>query len=91
MSTLDGARHRLEAALKRLEAVVADTARSSRRPAESESVLARDLELLRVECDGLRRELDAALFSNRALAQTVADVGGQLDRTIGELADIVEG
>ena len=40
---------------------------------------------------GLRRELDAALFSNRALAQTVADVGGQLDRTIGELADIVEG
>ena len=54
-------------------------------------MLARDLELLRVECDGLRRALDEALARERALLETVGEVTGKLDRTIGELADIVEG
>lgn len=91
MSTLDGAQQRLESALQRLEAVVRDGGRPAAAPSGNEAMLARDLELLRAECDGLRRALDEALASNRALADTVGEVTGKLDRTIGELVDIVEG
>ena len=111
MSTLDGARERLEQALQQLETALRNGARLVPPPAESaaastdhapsyapvagpsenEAMLARDLELLRAECDGLRRSLDEALNRNRALAETVGEVTGKLDRTIGELAYIVEG
>jgi hypothetical protein len=91
MSTLDGARQRLENALERLESAVRSRGAATVAPAESEAVLARDLELLRSECDGLRRALDEALASNRVLAETVDEAAGKLDRAIGELADIVEG
>jgi hypothetical protein len=91
MSTLDGARQRLEDALERLESIVRSRGAVAAAPSESEAVLARDLELLRVECDGLRRALDEALAGNRVLAETVGEVTGKLDRVIGELAEIVEG
>jgi hypothetical protein len=104
MSTLDRARERLERALQQLETAVRDRARpaaaapgspaatsASGEPSAKEAMLTRDLELLRAECDGLRRSLDEAQTRNRALADTVGQVTGQLDRTIGELADIVEG
>ncbi|HMR30627.1 MAG TPA: DUF4164 family protein [Geminicoccaceae bacterium] len=91
MSTLDGARQRLERALESLEAGLHASVRPPAPSSESEAVLARDLELLRIECDGLRRALDEALARERALVDTVGEVTGKLDRTIGELADIVEG
>lgn len=91
MSTLDGARQRLESALERLETVIRDGVRPAAAPSDSEAMLARDLELLRAECGELRQALDEALSSRRALADTVGEVTGKLDRTIGELADIVEG
>ena len=91
MSTLDGARQRLDRALESLEAELRTALRPAPPSSESEAVLARDLELLRVECDGLRRALDEALARERALLDAVGEVTGKLDRTIGELADIVEG
>jgi hypothetical protein len=91
MSTLDGACQRLEKALASLETALRDTSLPAAAPSENEAVLARDLELLRAECDGLRRALDEALTSQRALAGTVGEVTDKLDRTIGELAEIVEG
>lgn len=91
MSTLEGAQRRLERALESLEAGLRTTARSAAPASDNESVLARDLELLREECDGLRRALDAALARERALAETVGEVTNRLDRTIDDLAEIVEG
>lgn len=91
MSTLNGARQRLERALESLEAGLRAAAPPMRPGSESEAVLARDLELLRVECDSLRRALDEARASRRALASTVDEVTAKLDRTIEELAEIVEG
>lgn len=91
MSTLDGARQRLEKALESLETVLREAPRPAAATSDNEAVLARDLELLREECNGLRRALDEALTRERALADTVGEVTDKLDRTIGELADIVEG
>lgn len=91
MSTLDGARQRLERALESLEVGLRASARPAAPPSDSEAVLARDLELLRIECDGLRRALDEALSRERALVDTIGEVTGKLDRTIDELAEIVGG
>ena len=89
MSTLDGACQRLERALASLETALRDSQGPLALPSENETMLARDLELLRAECDGLRRALDEALTSQRTLADTVGEVTDKLDRTIGELAEIV--
>jgi hypothetical protein len=93
MSTLQAARLRLEAALERLEAALGaggGPVQPARLPGESELVLGRDLELMRAECDRLRRALEAAEARNRRLAEAADEVAGRLDRSIGELAELVE-
>ena len=91
MSTLEGARQRLEAALGQLEAALRDGgAASALHAADGESELGRDLELMRAECDGLRRALDTAEARNRRLAEAADEVAGRLERSMRELADLAE-
>jgi hypothetical protein len=45
---------------------------------------------MREECDGLRRALDAAEARNRRLAEAADEVAAKLDRSMRELADLVE-
>jgi hypothetical protein len=91
MSTLQAARLRLETALERLEAALrAGGARPLRTDGETELALGRDLELMRAECDDLRRALDAAEARSRRLAEAADEVAERLEQSIGELAELVE-
>lgn len=93
MSTLDAARLRLEAALERLEAAMqagGGTASIGGAAGDSERALGRDLELLREECHGLRQALDAAEARNRRLAEAADEVAAKLERSMQELAELVE-
>jgi CHAD domain-containing protein len=91
MSTLQAARLRLETALERLEAALrAGGPRPELAAGETERTLGRDLELLRTECDGLRRALEAAEARNRRLAEAADEVAERLEQSIGELAEMVE-
>lgn len=83
MSTLAEASRRLEAAVTRLETAL--------RHVPSGAAAARELRLLEAECNSLRQALDLAEQRNRRLSEAADEVARRLDRTIGELSDIVEG
>ena len=95
MASLEEARRRLEAAVTRLETMVA-TNRNGKLPAGGgvdgdDHSLRRDVELLGAECDSLRRALEVSEAQNRRLAETADDVAARLGRTIDELSELVEG
>jgi hypothetical protein len=93
MSTLEAASRRLERALDLLEAAIrqgqGDLAAAAAR-SQAEATLGRDLELMRSECDSLRRALEAAEVRNRRLAEAADEVAGKLERSMQELAELVE-
>lgn len=90
MSALTVAEGRATSALSRLEQVLAR--RVSGAPAgdpDAERVaLERDCELLREECDTLRRQLAAAEERGARLAAIVAQVEGRLDGAITQLDEL---
>jgi hypothetical protein len=91
MSTLEEARRRLEAALEQLEAAMrAGGVAASLAAGTSEAELGRELELMRAECDGLRRALDTAEARNRRLAEAADEVATRLERSMRELAELAE-
>jgi hypothetical protein len=94
MSGLEAARQRLEAAVARIEAMLADGNVNGGHPAASAErlvALGREVDLLGVECDSLRRALEAAESRNRRLTETADEVSVRLGRTIDELSELVEG
>lgn len=90
MSTLEASRRRLEAAVERLESALRGRS-SAKGRGNGDAGLDRDVELLRVECDSLRRALEVEQGRNKRLADAADHVAARLDRTIGELADMAEG
>ena len=94
MSSLEAASRRLEAAVARLEAMIVNSGGDAGASAGSEdrvAQLGREVDLLGVECDSLRRALQAAEIRNKRLSETADDVVSRLGRTIDELSVIVEG
>jgi hypothetical protein len=94
MSSLEVASRRLEAAVARLEAMIVSGGKlPGAVPGGEDRVaqLGREVDLLGVECDSLRRALEEAETRNRRLSEAADDVASRLGRTIDELAVIVEG
>lgn len=86
MSALMAAEARAIGALQRLEQVLA--IRSARVGAGDQAVLERDCELLRQECDTLRRALEAAHERSARLTSIVAQVEGRIDDAIERVDEL---
>lgn len=90
MSALTVAEERAAAALSKLERALA--ARSPGEPsteqAHDRDTLERDCELLRAECDTLRRQLAVAEERSARLAAIVGQVEGRLDGAITQLDEM---
>jgi hypothetical protein len=94
---------RLAIVLARIEAAAGRVEAAARRRADPDhgsgiaavererDVLARDCELLRAECDDLRRALEAAEARAARLDEAAAAVGLRLDRTVAELRETLGG
>lgn len=87
--TLMRAESRLQAAVARIEAAVrkSRTTPGGQLRAERDAY-ARDCELLRAECDGLRRELSGVIERHAKLENASREVERRLDRVIGELGEM---
>jgi hypothetical protein len=86
MSALMAAEARAIGALQRLERVLA--ARAGRTATGEAAVLERDCELLRQECDALRRALEAAHERSARLTTIVAQVEGRIDDAIERVDEL---
>ncbi|MFZ1426230.1 MAG: hypothetical protein WAS21_05630 [Geminicoccaceae bacterium] len=90
MSALTVAEERATSALRKLELVLARRSPGAQ-PAASDqerAALERDCELLRAECDTLRRQLAAAEERSARLAAIVEQVEGRLDGAITQLDEL---
>lgn len=90
MSALTVAEERATSALSRLELLLARRSPGAA-PADQDlgrAALERDCELLRVECDTLRRQLAAAEERAARLAAMVEQVEGRLDGAIAQLDEM---
>lgn len=90
MSALTVAEDRASAALSKLELVLARRSPAGQ-PADAgddRAALERDCELLREECDTLRRRLAAAEERGARLAAIVGQVEGRLDGAIAQLDEL---
>ncbi len=90
MSALTVAEGRATSALSRLEQVLARRTAGvpAAEPDLERMALERDCELLREECDALRRQLAAAEARSATLAAIVAQVEGRLDGAITQLDEL---
>lgn len=92
MSVLHRAEERTQAALGRLERALrslsAGASAADPRAALERAALERDCELLRAECDGLRRELEAVRERQARAAAVVAEVEDRLDGALARLDDL---
>ena len=86
MSALTVAEGRATAALSKLEQALAT--RSPAGPDHERDDLERDRDLLRGECDTLRRQLAAAEERGARLAAIVVQVEGRLDGAITQLDEL---
>jgi len=86
MSALTVAEERATSALSKLERALAT--RSPAGPDHERDDLERDRDLLRVECDTLRRQLAAAEERGARLAAIVGQVEGRLDGAITQLDEL---
>lgn len=90
MAALDAARSRIETALDRLEGALTGVAK--RQPLEGAAAdhdaLERDCEILRVECDQLRRRMAGVVAANAQLRDLAGEVEGQLGDAIARLVDL---
>jgi phage shock protein A len=96
MSTLSVAEKRALSALNRLEAVLAKRAADhppvdAQDAAAERATLERDCELLRVECDTLRRQLGGVQERGDRLAAVVDRARSRLDAAIGQLDELAGG
>jgi hypothetical protein len=94
MSSLEAASQRLETAVARLESMIGSggVRRAGLTGSEDQlAALGREVDLLGVECDSLRRALEAAETRNRRLSEATYEVADRLDHTIDELSVLVEG
>lgn len=100
MSELDAAQRRLNEALRKLEAALsrrlstapgADVERELRSVAAERDALARDVGVLRNECDRLSNALREAEEEKRSLQEVTDAVARRLDGSIGELDRMLEG
>ena len=86
MSALTVAEERATSALSKLEQALAT--RSPAAPDHERDDLERDRDLLRGECDTLRRQLAAAEERGARLAAIVGQVEGRLDGAITQLDEL---
>jgi Domain of unknown function (DUF4164) len=86
MSALSAAEMRASGALQRLEQAL--SARVGRGAAEDQVSLERDYELLREECDALRRDLAAANQRSQRLTLIVSEVEGRIDGAIERVDEL---
>ena len=96
MSALSVAEKRALSALSRLETVLAKRAAGgpsgdAQAATEERATLERDCELLRAECDTLRRQLGGVQARGDRLAAIVERVQGRLDAAIGQLDELAGG
>ena len=92
MSALNAAEGRAISALSRLEAALRGMGGAVAAGAALErAALERDCELLRVECDTLRRKLASADEREARLAAIVEQVEGRLDGAITQLDELAGG
>jgi hypothetical protein len=96
MSALSVAEKRALSALDRLETVLAKRAATgpsgdTQAAAVERATLERDCELLRVECDTLRRQLGGVQERGDRLAAVVERAQSRLDAAIGQLDELAEG
>jgi hypothetical protein len=92
MSALSVAEERALAAVSRLETVLTALAAGDRagdpRAALERATLERDCELLRAECDTLRRQLAGVQERGDRLAVVVDEAQGRLDGAIARLDEL---
>ena len=96
MSALSVAEKRAHSALSRLETVLAKTTAGgpsgdAQAAAEERATLERDCELLRAECDTLRRQLGGVQERGDRLAAVVDRVKSRLDAATGQLDELAGG
>jgi chromosome segregation ATPase len=97
MSALSVAEKRALSALDRVEAVLArrtaagPSGGTQAAAAEERATLERDCELLRVECDALRRQLGGVQERGDRLAAAVDRAQSRLDAAIGQLDELAGG
>jgi hypothetical protein len=84
-SAVGAAEQRALAALARLENALRGTA------ADERAVLERDCELLRVECDALRRQLTGVDERSARLVAIAEQAEGRLDGAITQLDELAAG
>ena len=90
MSPLEKAQLRLDQALVRLEQTLTETSGLGGSAGALPPGLDTEVQALRVECDALRRQLQASFERHARLQAVIGEVGGKLDTAIGELDDLLE-
>lgn len=89
MSQLETAQRHLSRALRRLETALerklSQSGNGAAAPSAEHTTLARDVALLRDQCDRLSVALNEAQHDNRSLRQVNDDVARRLDSSIAEL------
>jgi chromosome segregation ATPase len=92
MTSLNAAEDRARSALSRLEQALHGLASAERaadpRAALERAALERDCELLRAECDRLRRDLAGLRERHARLAAVVEEVEGRLDGAVTQLEEL---
>jgi hypothetical protein len=85
MAALEAAQQQLEAALARLETAAARSLERRRGRAAEDETAVREQELLRVECERLRQQLEAAQDANGRLATAAEEAERRLEEAIARL------
>jgi Domain of unknown function (DUF4164) len=85
MAALEAAQQQLEAAVARLEQAASRTLERRRGRAEAGDTSASEQELLRVECERLRQQLEAAQDANGRLATAAEEAERRLEEAIARL------
>ena len=85
MAALEAAQQQLGAALGRLEQAAARTLERRRGRAEADDTAGREQELLRIECERLRQQLEAAQDANGRLAAAAEEAERRLEEAIAQL------
>jgi hypothetical protein len=91
MSALSAAEERAISALTRLEAALRNMGGGGAGVAVERAALERDCELLRVECDTLRRRLAGVDERGAKLASIIEQAEGRLDGAITQLDELAGG